>query len=428
MKRLTAPLFAGLVALGATSGFAQPYQSWTFAGYGTTTQPIALGTVDLSGNVTTLVASSALAVEVAPKTCEMDADNRTHLLGFTNSKNFQCGFIRVDGTGTILGTIGTSAGSLEGLVLDTNGDYIALTTRGLSSGSTKVLRIDRNTNAMTTLWAPGGFDLARSVTLDKDTGDFWVMHRSGPNYNLYRIAADGSAVTTIASTSDSIRQQIAFEPRTGNTVVGGYPNGAQPILRSVSPSGTITTILATGPLSGESVHPDRASAANDRYIVGSSLRPTGIFTVDANTRAIATLHASQSYRYLQVVPNRGRNIGVVRQTAASWQLNIDFPGEAGMAWAIGLSLTGLRPASPLADGRSIPLAVDALTVATASGELGGVLTKNAGILDATGNDTTLLDVTGLGLTSIPVWAVALTVDPASPIGIRTISDPILIRM
>jgi len=421
-------LWLSLVALAAP---AQPYSSWAFIGNGNAAQPMALGAVDLSGNLSTIMLQTALPSSAFVNSVTMDADNRTYVLAMSDT-NQPAGFIRVDAGGNVLNTFRvTNAMTITAdVTLDTNGDYIVLESVGASTFTNALYRVDRSGNVTATLWMPSGFFPSLGVTLDGDTGDYLVGLRGFTSNQIFRVKPNGSGGVLAGTTNVPLRNQLAFERRNGNTVIGAWPNAGPgaAVLLSMSGAGAVTTILASGLNSGECVHPERASAANYRYIVGSDPPNSGIFFVDGQTTAITTLHASQSYVYRHVAPNRGRNIGVIQRTPTRWELNLNFPGEAGLTWAIGLSVTGTRPAAPIPGGRNVPIAIDPITVASVSGLLTGVLIKNAGTLDVNDNDTTFIDVTGLGIPSVNVWAVVLTLDPNAPNGIRTIADSVLIKI
>jgi len=106
-------------------------------------------------------------------------------------------------------------------------------------------------------------------------------------------------------------------------------------------------------------------------------------------------------------------------------LKLDFPGEGGRNYVVGFSLTGVRPGPLLPDGRRIPLAVDALTVATVNGGLGPVITNTVGHLDAKGRAAVRVDTNGFGpaLRGLVAWAVAIVLDPQSSAGVARIAGP-----
>lgn len=108
------------------------------------------------------------------------------------------------------------------------------------------------------------------------------------------------------------------------------------------------------------------------------------------------------------------------------RLEVDFPGEAGRPYYAVLSATGLRPAPTLADGRSVPIALDGLSLASLTGGLPGILAGTVGRLDATGHATATLDWSSFGgaLSGTRVWAVAVVIDPAASASVAHISDPI----
>lgn len=107
-------------------------------------------------------------------------------------------------------------------------------------------------------------------------------------------------------------------------------------------------------------------------------------------------------------------------------LQVSFPGEAGMSYAVGLSLTGIRPGVYLRDGRVISLEPDGLTQLSLSGGIPGVIEGTVGKLDPAGRARVKIHVNRFGaiLKGLRVWAVALLLDPTSRLGIAYIAHPV----
>jgi hypothetical protein len=117
-------------------------------------------------------------------------------------------------------------------------------------------------------------------------------------------------------------------------------------------------------------------------------------------------------------------------TATRRRLSVDFPGEGGRPYMVGVSTSGLRPALTLPDGRVIPLAIDGVTFASLGGALPGILDGAKGQLDAKGHATVILDWTALGggVSGMRLWAVAIVIDPVAASSVAHISDPLRLQI
>ena len=192
-------------------------------------------------------------------------------------------------------------------------------------------------------------------------------------------------------------------------------------LSCVSRTGGVTT-AATLPFTAYALHADRASAPANRLVLGSS--PGGVYLLDLPTATLTTLTPPTGMCLAYVVPDRGRNLASIKQAPGRWDVLLSFPGEGGLGYALGVSLSGLRPGVTLADGRHLTLNVDPFTALGLYGLLAPVLTGTAGTLDAMGEARAALDVSALsGVQGLRVWLLAVTLDAAAPLGLRTISDP-----
>jgi len=111
-------------------------------------------------------------------------------------------------------------------------------------------------------------------------------------------------------------------------------------------------------------------------------------------------------------------------------LRLSFPGEAGRAYAVGFSATGIRPGIPLPDGRVISIVPDALTTASATGGIPGVLDRTVGTLDARGQATVNVDTNRFGpaLKGLRLWAAAVVLDPREPSGIAQVVGPTVLTI
>jgi len=120
-------------------------------------------------------------------------------------------------------------------------------------------------------------------------------------------------------------------------------------------------------------------------------------------------------------------VATERRSAGCWDVRLHFTGQGGSAYAVGLSLSGVRPGLFLPDGRRICFNPDALTAPSAAGQLAPIFTGQAGVLDTAGRATARLDVSALApLAGLRVWIQALVLDPRAPLGIRTVPDPVVL--
>ncbi|MBN2489619.1 MAG: hypothetical protein JXQ29_02075 [Planctomycetes bacterium] len=433
-RRILLP--AVLLSLLALTLAAQPHTAgWSFTGSASATSPtpVALGLVDSTGKLSTILTVSQLPANVYAAGGTIDYDDRIYVMALL-SKVINGSVIQVDQKGSIVQTIqvestnpGMGGGMTYDVILDQNGDYIVVVGFGGGTPFPGLRKVDR-ANKVTTIYQGAPLRDPYAVTVDINSGDFVVVDTS--THGVYRIAPDGSAITSVGifPSNLSIRNQICQDPRTGDYFVGSFQsNGA--VLMRMDQLGQMTTFLASGLIAGYGVYPDRASAAAPRLAVGSTSTTSGIFFVDLATKAITTLinTASSSLTYLQVFP--ARELATYLRSPGCWEIYLHFAGEAGNAYAVGLSLSDVRPGVPLPDGRRILLNVDDLTALSLSGRLGPLFAGNVGKLTPSARAMAVLDVSSLPvLKGLPIWLLAATLNPQAPLGIQTISDPLRITL
>jgi hypothetical protein len=424
-------LFAilGLLAAGVV---AQPHTNgWSFSGSvsATSPTPVCLGKIDSQGALTTILSVAQLPANVYPNGAMIDHDDKTYVMALL-SKVIAGSLIQVDSNGTILQTIQvlstppmSGGGYTQDVTLDQNGDYIVAIGRGGGAPATGLLKVDRS-NQVTTVFMGAPFSDPVAVTIDASTGQFVVLDRG--SLAVFGIAPDGSAVTTIgASPTTSVRTQIDHDPASGDLFFAGYQSSASFLFR-MDALGSVMT-LGTGGLMTYGVHLDRASSATPQAILGAASTASGLYVMDLNTNAIATLASLSSVTLQKVFPDR--DVSTLRRSPGVWEIALHFAGEAGNGYVVGLSLSGIRPGVLLPDGRRVPLNVDNLTSLSVNSLLGPLFVGGAGTLNAFDRGMAVLDVSSLPvLKGIPVWALALTLDPKAPLGIRTIADPLRIEL
>ena len=204
-----------------------------------------------------------------------------------------------------------------------------------------------------------------------------------------------------------------------------HAGGRQAVIHRLDALGTFKAIGTN--ITTYGMHLDRASASIPQLIFGSSGTSSGLYVFDLNTNAIATLASLSGVTVQKVFPSR--EVSTLRRAAGTWEIALHFAGEAGNGYAVGLSLSGIRPGVSLPGGRRVPLNVDNLTSLSVNGQLGPLFAGAVGALNSFDRGMAVLDVSSLPvLKGIPVWAVALTLNPQAPLGIQTISDPIRIEL
>lgn len=122
---------------------------------------------------------------------------------------------------------------------------------------------------------------------------------------------------------------------------------------------------------------------------------------------------------------RGRHIQTVRTATQRWQVRISCPRFAGLGYAVAASVSGVRPAIPVRDGRRINIVPDTLFQLTLANRLPGIWSPGPGILDANGDAQAALDLSAIPkppALRIPVWIAVVILDPQAPSGIAYIPD------
>jgi hypothetical protein len=416
----------GSLALAATAP-AQPHATgWIFGGVPTGTGP-ALGHLSPSGAMTTLIAQSALPASTQVEGGAMNAGNRQHLVAVT-SKVVHQSVLVVDLTGRILRTLQVSpqppsqGGYVVDAIADQNGDYIVLEAPG-GAAAMALYKFDRTFTLMT-LFAGSPLRIPISVTIDVDTGDFIVLDVG----RLYRIPPGGSSITTVGQFRVPVLGQVTQDLASGDFFAGSnLATEPGAVIVRMTRTGTASTFLAFGFGSCTAVAADRASAPRPQLAFGVPGTQAGVYFVDVGTQAVTTLTRAAGIRFSQLWADRGRNLSTSSPATDRWAFHVDFPGEAGLAYALGLSLSGVRPGVKLPDGRRIPIQVDILTLLSVNGQLGALLSGHTGVLDPSGAAQAVLN-SAPALRGLRIWAVAVTLDPAAPLGLRTISDPVVLNL
>ncbi len=428
--RLATTLLATIIT-AATTVAAQPHtEPWYgFFGFGSLR-------IDAQGRVTTLNTNNTPS-SFGTSSGTVDVDDRTLLHGVWRSQPPGAEsryLLTVDPSGTILRSVQvtqpTSMGQLIGWTsvrLDDDGSYLFLDDRLIRLQPVcRVYRVSRS-GIVTTAVNTGTMVTLNSLVVGIDDGDYYVLER-GSSGGLHRFDRAGRVVASIPLQGLSSSSGLAQDLTTGE-----FWFGVSGTILRVTRNGVVSTVRnPSPPLTRETPHGlgfDRASAAQRRVL----LSPRGIgpphpvWWFDVGANSFTTLVASTSEPPRELTPPR--EVATIESMPRQWEYRLHFAAHPGKAYALALSLSGVRPATRLPDGRSIWLNVDALTAPSLDGRLFPVLRNNAGSLDANGRATVNLDLRGIpAATGFNVWALAVVLDPAAPLGIAVIADPVRIRI
>jgi hypothetical protein len=328
----------------------------------------------------------------------------------------------VDNRRVVFGDGGTAAGA-HGDYVFTN-RYATLVTPTFTRYDVALFKYSPTTSKLTTiattlaLGAPGIWQGGLGV--DIDTGEYVVQDRNLANGAPLLGITDQGTIRTLANGLDP-RHGITQDIRTGDWY---SPAGGQIFV--VRKNATSPTSLFAG-ASGHGLHSavafDRASAAAPRLV---SRYRDALYFVDPIAAAVTSVVLTETTATpWEVTFHRGRNLASIKTAPGRYDVRLSFPGAASKAYAIGLSLTGVRPGVVLADNRVISLAPDVFTVLTVANLLPGMWDPGPLVLDAGGEATARLDVSGLPTAGLSVWCIALVLDRGA---IVTIADPILLRL
>lgn len=226
---------------------------------------------------------------------------------------------------------------------------------------------------------------------------------------------------------------------------GGFLGGTKP---AQSPAFLFATHYATGhttlvgSVGAFTEYPIDVVPANGRdhptrwRMVGfdqAQIQPVVIYDVDSAGGVVArrSLVGARGTPNTSLEPLGGPALAALRPGAPrDVYLRIRYPGEPGLPYAVGLSLTGIEPSLRLTDGRSLALVPDALTIASLTGGVPGIVSGTVGRLDANGRAFARLrgDRLGPAANGLTVFAVVVVLDPNASLGIPHISDPVRIEM
>lgn len=266
------------------------------------------------------------------------------------------------------------------------------------------------------------------MEIDIDSGKYVVQSRTSP-YSL--LAIDDAGTITTIGTGGNPRYSITQDISTGDWYQGSFTSLYQ-LKKGASTFATVS-LSSSGSKYYYAIAADRASAASSRILSAYGGSTTGttpayVFYTDISTSpSVVTSISGLGYlRSYEMDFFRGRNLCTTKTGPGKWNVNLSFPNEANQGYLVALSLTGVRPAIVLNDGRKINLAVDVLTVLSLNNNLGTFFNSGPLVLDANGEATASIDVSSLGsLGGVRVWAEAVVFGKGV---FGTIADPVGITM
>ncbi len=418
-------------ALVAITAIAAPSQDrFVVAGW-TTSTPQPLLEMDATGTSFTTVLTFPWNFGVHE--IRMADDNRSYRIF---GRDTQLGPQAIlDATGGVLTTV-ASGGPLFlafGGVRNSDGDWYVLNRTPLSDLT--ILRLRGNT---LTQLSTAGKITPIALTRDEATGQLIVRGTIiGGASGYFRIDPNTGTVTSLAAraanTTATGSVELLYDPATGGVIDGQRINLAaqvmlvDPTFGEVPFGAALQTHVPIGMArSGPRRHPvayyllTHQTAGNPhvfQYQGDGSITVTSSFPTPIFPAAFARIGARHLAWFVNRAPNDRR-------------LRVSFPGEGGKAYTVAFSLTGMRPGIGLPDGRTIPLVVDALTVASLAGGIPNVLQNTVGFLNAQGQAVVTVDTSRFGsaLKGRKAWAVAVLLDPASPTGVAYITKPTLLEI
>jgi len=354
-------------------------------------------------------------------------------------------------------------------LLDQNGDYLVPVQRyeritsptTISTAHYRILKIDpaaRVTTVLTTTQLNPPYATAfLAMTRDIDSGKLMVLDSRRqytpstvvcPVWTLdpedgYRAASIG--VWHSGAGCGWTPYAEGFEQNVKNGCLEGlYASGLRVVqLRpGSSPLTTLSTITGLPALSLTTVPSrfDLQTASNPRHLLAGYALNQGAWLCHYDVRTwtlttFDTMVTTASYRYpmcQQLEFYRGRHIQTVRTAPNRWDIRLSCPHLPNRRYVLVAGISGVRPAIPLADGRTVNLAFDLITVMTVGNALKPYWDPGPGVLDPNGEAVGRLDLSALPIPrnglGMPFWIAMAVIDPAAPIGIAYLPDTYVMRL
>jgi len=307
-------------------------------------------------------------------------------------------------------TIATLPTVLQSHDLDADGTWLcALGDANTHITARSVLRVDPATGAMTTLVTNGAArGTFNALCVDGDTGDVLIglYDDQVGGGALLRMARGTNAITTVAGGLGRI-YSIDFEPATGSCVV----SRTNPVeLLRVTPGGLVTTVASGLIVNALKVHDE----SGNLVVAGGA--DVSILTSGGTVVGTRTI-TGFSFTGIEIDGSRKVSGSGVLAGGQVYAVRFSFPLSPCATYVAALS-GSLRPGIPLADGRTIHLAIDPLFLLSLGG-LPGFTTGFSGTLDASGGaDGAILPPPGFPA-GIRLYVSAVALNPALPAGLDT---------
>lgn len=358
----------------------------------------------------------------------MHWDNRTVLVpDFSKSAIVHVDPVNLAVVGTFMTNAFGQLGNFQAAAMDSNGDIFF----GQSSPQRGVFKIDHATFAISTIQLATSTFLQwpNQFSTDVDTGEIIVGDDDNSNPDdLYLVHRDGSRVTKIGTMGGIYGFTMGcFKHIPTGDIYSGEYWGTLNVLKAGTKTATLVQNYAGQFGRVMAPCPDRASAARQSLVTAAPYKVgsyDGIWRIDVAT-SVATKLASVPRDLHRCIPAYGRNIQSVATTKGKWDVHVSFPGHAGKPFLLALSASGPRNGVPLPDGRTIPLLVDQVTVASVTTGIPGIVNGNLGrTLDGNAEALVRINLLPLGsvVNGLRVWLCALVLDSQAPIGIAEIAD------
>ena len=429
--RLARRLFFGVACIlampVAPGAGAQSHSDWTFCGVPLNGNGVAVGRIDGALRRTTIAPTGAFTGDVQGAT--FDVDNRDLIVAHSRNVlvQFIGGVYRISRSGSVVQTLfdeRSHVGVCNDVVLTPNGSF-AVACGPFGSTPGHIVVVGRG-GGVTTIYRGTTTSGPLALAVDQTTGGFTVLDGPLPRTTLLSVTRAGNASTIAILPRGG--SQIAEDPTTGDWYVGASTAVARGVvLLRVTRQGSVSTVIASGFIDAAALCLDRASAPRPRLLFATGPLGSGVHAFDLVARAVTTILPVPIYRHTHLMPDQANNVAAVARGQRHLDILINFPSEAGRAYALAISISGIRPGFRLADGRRVALNLDTFTALGLQGRLAPLLTGASGILNALGRGVARLDLRTLpGLAGTRVWCLAVTLDPQSPTGIGTVSDPRII--
>ncbi|MBN2489791.1 MAG: hypothetical protein JXQ29_02955 [Planctomycetes bacterium] len=375
-------------------------------------------------------------------------------------------------TGVVITLITRPSGSApDGLAVAPGNDGGLFVEADATTRALSVLKFQSAASLITLATLPGTFTRVSTLWADQG-GDILVLSSTGTDRGVYRMAAQGGPLTTIAHPLLGATFQVPFAmaedlltgdivlldagnyfhrvDRTGkitsirytlppsmSSTIGGnldidHVTGLMYItynnyLLTLDPrTGATTTILQPKPTNRNYYGIDHDPLGGGFYLSANQLTaPAGRYLLryDARTgilTTVAPLPAANVTQLSDLLTWKSRMLSGLTRPAwgQPYALRLEIPSEAGQGYAAAASLGTLQ--GIMVKGRRIPLDPDPLFFATL--QLPGIFSKFQGVLSASGMAGLTVNTPPLpGLAGIRLFLAAVTYDAG---GIRVITEPL----